>query len=212
MSLIIPGTGVKLEAVLRQPERKSLRGAAVICHPHPVYGGTMNNRVVFRTGKAAIDAGLAAFRFNFRGVGASTGEFENGLGEQQDVAAAIDWLQAKFSGLPLVLIGFSFGAWVGLQVADRDPRVMAMVGLGLPVNHYDFDFLTENVKPALYIIGTADEFCPRDKMEQLARRLPPYSDVRWIEGADHFFGNDIDHVQTLISEFLRELPLDKIVP
>lgn len=201
-----------MEAVLRQPERKSLRGAAVICHPHPVYGGTMNNRVVFRTGKAAIDAGLAAFRFNFRGVGASTGEFENGLGEQQDVAAAIDWLQAKFSGLPLVLIGFSFGAWVGLQVADRDPRVMAMVGLGLPVNHYDFDFLTENVKPALYIIGTADEFCPRDKMEQLARRLPPYSDVRWIEGADHFFGNDIDHVQTLISEFLRELPLDKIVP
>ena len=212
MSLIIPGHGVKLEAVLRQPERKPLRGAAVICHPHPVYGGTMNNRVVFRAGKGAINAGLAALRLNFRGVGASTGEFENGVGEQEDVSAAIDWLQTKFPRLPLVLIGFSFGAWVGLQVADRDPRIVAMVGLGLPLDHYDLDFLTENVKPALYVIGTADEFCPRDKMEQLARRLPPYSDVRWIEGADHFFTNLIEQVQTLISEFLRELPLDKIVP
>jgi uncharacterized protein len=212
MSLIIPGRGVKLEAVLRKPERKFPRGAAVICHPHPVYGGTMNNRVVFRAGKAAVDAGLAALRFNFRGVSASTGEFENGVGEHQDVSAAVDWLQAQFPGLPIVLIGFSFGAWVGLQVADRDPRIVAMVGLGLPLDHYDFDFLTENVKPALFISGTTDEFCPRDKMDSLARRLPPYSDVRWIEGADHFFGHYIDQVQSLISEFLRELPLDKIVP
>jgi alpha/beta superfamily hydrolase len=211
-SLIIPGHGVKLEAVLRRPERKPLRGAAVLCHPHPVYGGTMNNRVVFRAGKAAIDSGLAALRFNFRGVGASTGEFEDGVGEQQDVAAAVDWLRTKLPDLPLVLIGFSFGAWVGLQVAGRDPRIVATVGLGLPVNHYDFDFLTENVKPALYIIGTADEFCPRDRMERLARRLPPHSDVRWIEGADHFFGSHIDQVQLVISDFLRELPLDKIVP
>jgi len=201
-----------LEAVLRQPGHKSLRGASVLCHPHPVYGGTMNNRVVFRAGKAAIDSGLAALRFNFRGVGASTGEFENGVGEQQDVAAAIDWLKGKFPDLPLVLIGFSFGAWVGLQVADKDPRIVATVGLGLPLNHYDFEFLTEYVNPALYIIGTADEFCPREKMEHLSRRLPPFSEVRWIEGADHFFGSHIDKVQNVISDFLRELPLDKIVP
>jgi len=212
MSLKIPGKGVTLESILRQPERKPIRGTAVLCHPHPVYGGTMNNRVIFRAGKAATAAGLAALRFNFRGVGASTGVFDEGDGEQQDVSSAVEWLYGRFPGLPMVLIGFSFGAWVGLRVAVRDPRIVALVGLGLPLNHYDFDFLTENAKPALYMVGTADEFCPLDRMERFARRLPPQSDARWIQGAGHFFDSQIDQVQKLISDFLQDLPLEKIAP
>jgi uncharacterized protein len=210
MSLRIAGRGVELEAILRLPDKKvPPRGAAVLCHPHPAYGGTMDNRVIFRAGKGATEAGVAALRFNFRGVGASTGEYDEGRGEQQDVAACIDWLKARYPNLPLVLVGFSFGAWVGLRVACEDPRVAAMVGLGLPVNHYDFEFLVENVKPALYIVGTRDEFCPRAKMERLARRLPAYSDLRWVENADHFFGDRIGEVQTLIATFLTELPLQR---
>ena len=134
MTTMIPGRGVELEGVLPHPPQKPPQGAVVLCHPHPVHGGTMNNRVIFRAGKAANGAGLLALRFNFRGVGASTGTYDHGKGEQEDVAAAIEWLRREAPGLPLVLIGFSFGAWVGLQVAYRDPEIAAMVGLGLPMN------------------------------------------------------------------------------
>jgi hypothetical protein len=207
MTTMIPGHGVELEAVLRHPQQKPPRGAAVLCHPHPAYGGTMNNRVIFRAGRAANEAGLLALRFNFRGVGASAGEFDQGRGEQEDVVAAIEWLRGKAPGLPLVLIGFSFGAWVGLRVACRDPEIAAMIGLGLPLNSYNFDFLQENYKPSLYIAGSEDEFCPRHKMEQLSRRLPTYSEATWIEGADHFFANQLDQLQERICRFLVDLHL-----
>ena len=123
MGFKIRGDGVELEAILREPEVRPLLGAAVLCHPHPVYGGTMDNRVVYRAGKAVMEAGLAALRFNFRGVGASTGSYDHGEGEKDDASAAIDYLSAKYSGLPLVLVGFSFGAWVGLQAGCQDPRI-----------------------------------------------------------------------------------------
>ena len=205
MPLWIAGRSVELEAVLREPEEQRLRGAAVLCHPHPSYGGTMDNRVVFRAGKSALNAGWAALRFNFRGVGASSGSFDHGEGEKDDVRAAIDFLEGKYPGLALGLIGFSFGAWVGLQVGVADPRITALVGLGLPLNFYDFDFLIESAKPSLFVAGAADEFCPRDKLDSLARRLPPTSSVRIIEGADHFFTNELDPLQSYISRFLLQL-------
>ena len=165
----------------------------------------MDNRVVYRAGKAVIAAGMAALRFNFRGVGASTGAYDHGEGEQEDVVAAIDFLEARYPGVPLALVGFSFGAWVGLQVACRDPRIGAMVGLGLPVNFYDFDFLIANQKPARFIIGSRDEYCPRDKMERLARRLPETSTLQWIESADHFFSQALEELQRLITRFFLEV-------
>lgn len=163
----------------------------------------MNNRVICRAAKGAREAGLAALRFNFRGVGASTGTHSKGVGEQKDVAALLDWLQQRFPGLPLVLVGFSFGAWVGLEVGCRDPRVQVLIGLGLPLNTYDFEFLIDNGKPSLYIIGTRDEFCPRHKMEPFARRLPPTSSVRWVDLADHFFTHQVDQVQGIVRDYLR---------
>ncbi len=202
--LRIEAGAVMLEAALGEPRGKPPRGAAVLCHPHPKYGGTMHNRVVYRAGKAAMEAGLAALRFNFRGVEGSTGEYDEGVGEKDDVTAALHWLERRYPGLPLSLIGFSFGAWVGLQVGAADARVRVLVGLGLPVSAYDFGFLARNLKPTLFVTGTRDEFCPRPLMEPLIRRLPPSSVVTWIEGADHFFTAHIEPLQVRIAEFLRD--------
>ncbi len=206
-NLFIPSRSIQLEAILREPRGQPTRGCAVICHPHPMYGGTMDNRVVFRIAKAAVEAGIAALRFNFRGVGASSGSFDEGVGEQDDVRSVIDWLQARFTGLPLALAGFSFGSWVGLEAACRDARVRILVGLGLPLNIYNFDFLAENPRPALFIVGSEDEFCDPARLDRLERRLPPSSVVKRIGGADHFFKNQLDEVQLLVREFfLRTLP------
>jgi uncharacterized protein len=206
--LLISAGSVQLEAQLREPKR-ALRGAVTLCHPHPVYGGTMDNRVVYRAGKAAAEAGFAALRFNFRGVGKSTGQFDQGIGEKYDVAAALHWLTDKYPGAPLGLIGYSFGAWVGLQVAVRVPQVRAVVGIGLPLNLYSFEFLSEYRNSARYIIGSQDEFCSRANLDRFAQRIPPPATLHRIEGADHFFSNDIDVVPRLIFDFFDNLTLDQ---
>ena len=205
MSVTIAGRGVELEAVLREPEAEYLRGAVVVCHPHPLYGGTMDNRVVFRSAKAAVNSGWAALRFNFRGVGKSTGTYDHGEGEKDDVRAALDFLAARYPELPLALIGFSFGARVGLEIGVVDPRVVALIGLGLPLALHDFDFLAANPKPTLLLSGSLDEYCPPDKLEELAGRLPASTAVRTIDGVDHFFGTDLDPVQSYVSRFFLQL-------
>ncbi len=170
----------------------------------------MDNRVVYRTAKAAAESGLAALRFNFRGVGASNGSFDEGIGEKDDVRAAIDWLQNKYPLLPLALAGFSFGSWVGLQVGCDDPRITALAGLGLPLNFYDFDFLLENRKPALYIVGSQDEYCAPERLDRLERRLPPTSFVRRIDKADHFFQQHLEQVQDLVRSFFGEIRFEEM--
>jgi hypothetical protein len=207
-SIMIPAGQVQLEAQLRRP--KSLpRGGVVICHPHPVYGGTMDSRIVYRAAKAAAQAGFAALRFNFRGVGQSTGSFDQGLGEKDDVTAAIDWLESRYRGLPLALVGYSFGAWVGLQVGCADPRIRALVGLGLPLDLYDFDFLARILKPALYIIGTRDEYCSQENLHRLEPRLPGSSMVCRVEGSGHFFDGYVEAAENLIGDFFMQLKLDR---
>ena len=204
MSFMIPAGAVELEAQLREPKGK-LRGAAMICHPHPVYGGTMDNRIVYRSAKAAAEAGFAALRFNFRGVGRSTGQFDQGIGEKEDAAAALRWLENRYSSRDLAMIGYSFGAWVGLQVGYSAPQIKALVGLGVPLDLYDLDFLVSNPKPALYIIGTRDEFCSRDSLDRFASRLPATSSMHRIDGSDHFFTGHVETVQSLIADFFGNL-------
>lgn len=201
ISFMIPAGPEQLEVNLREPEGPP-RGAVVVCHPHPLYGGTMDNRIVYRAAKAAAAAGYAALRFNFRGVGRSTGAFDQGIGEKDDVAHALRWLEERYPGLPLALIGYSFGAWVGLQVGYAHPRVSAMVGLGIPLDLYNMDFLAENPKQTLYIIGTRDEFCSQENLRRFILRLPPSSFVHQIDEADHFFSDHADIVQGLIHDFL----------
>jgi alpha/beta superfamily hydrolase len=204
MTFMIPAGSVQLEAQLREP-KQNLRGAVVVCHPHPVYGGTMDNRVVYRAAKAAAEAGYAALRFNFRGVGRSTGQFNQGIGEKEDAAAAIRWLESKYPALDLAMIGYSFGAWVGLGAGHSAPRTKALVGLGLPLDMYNFDFLLSSSKPALYIVGTRDEFCSGENLDHFESRLPSTSSVRRIEGSEHFFSGYIEVVQNLITDFFATL-------
>ena len=147
----------------------------------------MHNKVVFRAAKAAVQAGLPALRFNFRGVGKSSGSFADGAGERDDVSAALDYLGARFPGVSVCLAGFSFGASVGLAVGANHPRVVALIGLGVPVAFSGENFLHGVLKPKLFIHGTRDEFTPRAQMEEFYRSLAAPKEIHWVENADHFF-------------------------
>jgi alpha/beta superfamily hydrolase len=181
------------------------RHVALVCHPHPLYGGTMHNKVVFRAAKAALHLGLPTLRFNFRGAGKSAGTFTGGDGEREDVRAALDHLAAHFPGLPVCLMGFSFGSWVGLAVGATDARVSTLVGLGVPVNMSDFDFLRDVRKPKLILQGTCDEFGSVAQVSELYDSLVEPKQIHWIQDADHFFAGKLDEVQGALRQFLQPL-------
>jgi alpha/beta superfamily hydrolase len=178
---------------------------ALVCHPHPLYGGTLHNKVVFRAAKAALELGLPTLRFNFRGAGKSAGTFASGIGEREDVRGALDYLSARFPGLPVCLMGFSFGSWVGLAVGATDQRVSALVGLGVPASSNDFTFLREVRKPKLIIQGTRDEFGPRTQLEVLYNSLANPKQLHWVHDADHFFTGKLAVVQKVLRDFLSTL-------
>ena len=146
---VIPVAHGQLEAIVREPREPV--AAAVVCHPHPRGGGTMNNNVVYRLGKALVDGGVATLRFNFRGVGASTGSYADGLGEEDDARDALDFLRARHPRLPLWMAGFSFGARVGLSVGARDARVEKVLGVGLALKMFDYGLLASSSKPKAII-------------------------------------------------------------
>lgn len=202
---MIPGPAGALEAILEHGPDHMAECAALICHPHPLFGGTMHNKVVFRAAKAAVREGVPALRFNFRGVGKSQGEFGNEVGETEDVRAALEHLSSRFPRAGLILMGFSFGSLVGLRVGVEDRRVVALVGLGLAVTGHDYSFLLNSRKPKLFVGATQDEFAPRDRVEALIAALPPPTEVHWVEGADHFFTGKLGEVEQAIRRFVRSL-------
>ncbi len=162
----------------------------------------MHNKVVFRAAKAALLAGLPTLRFNFRGTGKSVGTFAGGEGEREDVRAAVDYLAARFPQLPVCLTGFSFGAWVGLAAGATDARVSTLVGLGVPVNTLNFDFLLGVTKPKLIIQGTRDEFGSVTQVAEFYQSLTEPKQIHWAQGADHFFAGKLDEVQEVLQRFL----------
>lgn len=165
----------------------------------------MHNKVVFRAAKAALELGLPTLRFNFRGAGKSAGTFASGIGEREDVRRALDYLSTRFPGLPVCLVGFSFGSWVGLAVGAADPRVPTLVGLGLPVSSSDFSFLLEVRKPKLIIQGTQDAFGPPSQIQALYDSLAEPKRIHWVVGADHFFTGKLTEVQRALREFLTPI-------
>src|SRR5687767_9939134 len=156
-NLLIPVEHGQLEAILKEP-RQEPRAAALVLHPHPLGGGTMHNKVVFRAAAALNDAGLITLRINFRGVGQSSGLHDEGRGEVEDVRAGLKYLATNYAGLPITLCGFSFGARVGLEVGISDPLVVNLISIGTPLNKYDFSFLRSCRKPILFVHGEHDEF------------------------------------------------------
>jgi len=196
------GSAGRLEALYR--ELQDPVGIAVICHPHPLGGGTLHNKVVFRAARGLENANVATLRFNFRGVGASAGKHEEGEGEQDDVAAAIEWAKRKHPGKKLIVGGFSFGAWVASRVACEMPEVDAMFLIGAPVNKYDLGFLRSCEKPMLFLHGTDDEFGDVDKLEKLAQQVRNAESVI-VTGADHFFSKQLDAVDETIRQWAVEV-------
>jgi alpha/beta superfamily hydrolase len=203
-SLFLAGLAGRLEALLWTSSSAVPPLLAVVCHPHPLYGGTMHNKVVYRTAKALHSQGATVLRFNFRGVGQSEGAHDNGRGEQDDVRAAIDYLVTEFPGRPVLLAGFSFGSWVGLRVGCGDDRVQRLMGLGLPVDNVDMGFLQICGKPKLIIQGGNDQFGSRPKLEALFAALPEPKKLAIVEGADHFFTGQLDKVTAAIDAWLDQ--------
>jgi len=204
-SLFLDGLAGRLEALLNVGTEHATH-AALVCHPHPLYGGTLHNKVVFHTMKALNSFGYPVLRFNFRGAGLSQGEHDHGNGEEEDVRNALDWLDREFQ-LPMIFAGFSFGAAVGLRVACPDARVRAVIGLGLPVTTiddrvYDFDFLRNCAKPKLFMSGDRDQFGPRAKLEYLVRSLPEPKKLVMLEGADHFFEGRLRELREAIEAWV----------
>ena len=212
-SFFLNGPAGQLEALLNTGTDNATH-AALVCHPHPLFGGTLHNKVVFHTMKALNSFGFPVLRFNFRGAGLSQGKHDQGEGEVDDVRAALEWLDQEFH-LPMIFAGFSFGAAVGLRAACANPRVQAAIGLGTPVGPvvadsevprtYTFDFLSTCTKPKLFVSGARDQFGPRAKLEALIASVPEPKKLVIIEGADHFFEGRLRELRETIEAWIREV-------
>lgn len=194
-----------LEAILWSPVRSGTPTlAALVCHPHPLFGGTLHNKVVYHAAKSLDALGIPVLRFNFRGAGLSAGEHDRGLGERGDVQAAVDYLAAQYPQTPLLVAGFSFGSWVGLQVGCAHPRVQELIGLGIPVNNSDFTYLASCAKPKLIVQGTNDEHGAWEKVEPVVALAAGDTRLSFIQGADHFFSGYLDQLDQSITSWLSE--------
>jgi uncharacterized protein len=205
-NLFIPVAHGQLEAILKEPRHGSQKGVALVLHPHPLGGGTMHNKVVFRAAAALNDAGLTTLRINFRGVGQSTGRHDEGRGERDDVRAGLDYLAQQYPGQRTALCGFSFGARVGLEVGLHDPRVAFLIGIGTPLEKYDFSFLANCRKPLLLVHGERDEFGDVEELRKLVAELEKTVPVRLvvIPGAGHFFDESLDELKRVITDWTNE--------
>jgi alpha/beta superfamily hydrolase len=186
---------------MRSPQG-DLKGGVVFCHPHPIQGGTMNTKAVYRAAQALAELNLRALRFNFRGVGCSTGTFDDGIGEQDDVRAALDWLVlGGIRDLPILVGGLSFGSMVGLSVGVEDERVTSLVGLGLPIQVYDYSYLARTEKPVLLIQGEHDEFGSPEEVREAVKGLGSHITVVDIPGSGHLFEGYFLELQKVIEEY-----------
>ncbi|MGH9691774.1 MAG: alpha/beta hydrolase [Candidatus Acidiferrales bacterium] len=203
-NFFIAGPAGRLEALLWTTPGTNHEMVALVCHPHPLFGGTMHNKVVFQAAKALHSHGVPVLRFNFRGAGLSAGEHDRGWGERQDVRAALDYLAEQYPNRRILLAGFSFGSWVGLRVGCDDTRVADLVGLGLPIDKSDVSYLRECVKPKLLIQGGNDQFGSRENIEALFAELTGPKRLVIVEGADHFFTGRLSEVSIAIGTWLDD--------
>jgi uncharacterized protein len=196
------GPAGRIEAILKEPSSQVAR-VAIICHPHPLFGGTMHNKVVYRIAKAFQNAGFAVLRFNFRGAGRSQGGHDEGRGEQDDLRAAIKFMKGKYAAAEVWLAGFSFGSAVVLRAACDDTSVRALVAAGAPVSKYDFSEVTACEKPKLFVQGELDQFGRAADLERFFQRLSGPKALRIIEGADHFFEGHLAELEEAVSDFIE---------
>lgn len=200
-NLYIPASHGQLEAILKEPAG-TLRGVGIVCHPHPLGGGTMHNKVVFRAAAGLMDAGLTTLRFNFRGVGGSTGEHNEIEGGIEDVRDAIDFMAGEYPDQDITLAGFSFGSRTGMAVGIDDDRVKRLISIGTPVEKYtDYDFLTAVGKPILFVHGDQDEFCSVESLRSLTTRIP-HAEVIIFENCGHFFDEHLNELREAVRDWV----------
>jgi alpha/beta superfamily hydrolase len=198
----IPGPLGVLEALLDRPAGEPV-AAAVFAHPHPMYGGTMHTKAVYQASKALARIGVAVLRFNFRGVGRSAGAFDGGIGEMDDYRSALDFMAARFPARPLWAAGFSFGSWVAWNVGLDDPRVPLMLGIGLPVNRFDFTPVKESPKAKFLIHGERDELIPLRDTRKFYSELQEPKELVVVEGADHLFDGKTSELGEAVEDLLK---------
>ncbi len=202
-SLDMEGPAGRLEGILRLPPGLPSR-AALLCHPHPLYQGSMHSPVIFHAARALHRLGFATLRFNFRGVGRSAGSFDSGRGEKEDVRAALEVLCGRLPGVPVTLLGYSFGSRVGFEAAAGDPRVRSLIGIGLPTTLGSFDFLAAIGKPLLVVQGERDPLGPIPALRRLLERTGGRSRLVVLPGADHFLTADLETLEETLAAELEE--------
>ncbi len=196
-SLFIPGPAGRLEALLEEPEPGPPREVALVCHPHPLHGGTMHNKVVHRLARGLRSAGAVTLRFNFRGVSMSEGAYNHGVGERADALAALEWLKSRYPGLPITVAGFSFGSRIAAQICGGARRVILV---GFPTVYGQFSALERCTEPRIFIQSVMDEFGPRDELEALYDRLWQPKSIHWVNAADHFFTGALDEFEAVVRQ------------
>jgi len=208
-NLFIPASHGRLEAIVKEPAG-TRRGIGLVCHPHPLGGGTMHNKVVFRVAAGLVDAGLLTVRFNFRGVGASTGEHNELEGGKEDVRDVLDYLEREYRGEDLTLAGFSFGSRSSLEVGYDDARVARMISIGTPIDKYgDYDFLKSTRKPILFVHGDKDEFGSIERIRELVKDVSEATDTELVvfENSGHFFDEHLTELRSAVRDWtVRHLP------
>ena len=201
----IPGPAGLLEAVLDLPDEMAEvpPAIAVVCHPHSLHGGSLNNKVVYMLAKACVQLGVPALRFNFRGVGRSEGEFDSGRGEQADLAAAAGWLRERLPGAPLWLAGFSFGSFVAWQ-AHEAVHAARLLLVAPPVDLFDFGPPREVAIPWCVIQGSDDEIVSADAVRQWLAAQPTPPEYSELPGAGHFFHGRLNELRESVSRWLTD--------
>jgi len=198
----VAGPAGRLESLLEEPEHGEPRYAALVCHPHPLYGGTMHNKVVYRMARGLRKSGAVVLRFNFRGVNLSEGVHANGVGEVDDARAALDFLRSRYPELPLILAGFSFGSRVALRLGCAlQPAPQRILAVGFPTRLGDDSYLAECGVPKVVIQSTHDEHGPRVKLEPAFEQFAEPKELHWVEAKDHFFDGALDQFELAVQTF-----------
>ncbi len=205
-SLFLAGEAGRLEALLEEPEEGEPVEAALVCHPHPQFGGTMHNKVVYRLARALRQTGCVVLRFNFRGVNRSQGVYAEGIGETEDARVGLRELESRYPELPLLAAGFSFGSRVALRLAAAEPGVGRVIAVGFPTRIAERDFVYQVTVPKYFVQSTLDAYGPAVEMNEFYGTLPEPKQLEWVPAGDHFFRDALDEYQAVIERIGRERP------
>ena len=203
-TLPLAGPAGKLEALLEEPEESDALEAAVVCHPHPQFGGTMHNKVVYRIARGLRRTGCVVLRFNYRGVNLSEGVYDRGMGETEDARCALRELENRYPSLPCLVAGFSFGSRVALRLAASEGGVRRVIAAGFPTRMAGRELVNGLAIPKYFVQSTNDEFGPQAELTEFYQTVPEPKQLDWVAAEDHFFRNSLDAFEAVIERIGRE--------